>query len=297
MAKKINYRKWTKLLLSALIPLMIGVFTVITTLQQNKISTLQREQDKQEAFLLRQHSERQADNLHKENVYALYLDQISHLLMSDQEKISLTQIRAKTLSSLRQLDFERKKHLLLFLYDSELIYRSPGKTISSLLDVSNADFSGVYFQGTIETGCSFTYLYLHHVYLSNSSFLNCYIDRTNFSHSIMYRTTFFKARLLRTWFKFALLDKSNFNHATFFQMSFLGASLVGCNFTGVVWKNNNVDFTNANLTGAVISDEQLFKSVLDHSILPNGTWGPIKPKNLVMNSNAEGNVSSDFFIY
>lgn len=297
MTTKIGYRKWTKLLLSALVPLMIGVFTVINTLQENKLSILQREQDREEARLLRQHSEHQADNLHKENVYAIYLDDVSQLLMSNEEGSSLMLIRAKTLSSLRQLDSERKKHLFLFLYDTELIYQLPGKPVSSILDVTDADFSGIYFQGTTEASCSFIYLDLHHVYLSNASFIDCYIDRSHFNDSIMYKTNFYKSRLLRVSFKFALLDRSNFNQAVLFQMDFLGASLVECNFTGTILsKYQIVYFTSANLTGAIISDEQLSLSVIDNSILPNGTWGPIQSRNLVDNGDAEESVSINFFV-
>jgi uncharacterized protein YjbI with pentapeptide repeats len=296
METKRNHRHWIKIFLSALIPLMIGVFTIVTTLQEQKLSTLQREHDKREALLLRQQSEHQANNLHKENIYTIYLDDVSKLLISDNEKSSLMQIRAKTLATLRQLDSERKKHLLLFLYETELIYRPLEKTISSLLNVNDADFSGVYFQGTTETSCSFMYLYLHRVYLSNSSFIDCYIDRSNFSASSMYRTNFFKARLYRISFKFTLLHQSNFNQATLFNMSFVGASLVECNFTGTIWKVGIVDFTNANLTGAVISDQELSKSILDNSILPNGTWGPIRRENLVVNGDAEQNVSINFYM-
>ena len=274
----------------------MAFFTVVTTVQQQKLSTLQREQDKEEARLLRQQSEYQADNLHKEKVYSIYLDDVSNLLMSDNDKSSLIQIRAKTLATLRQLDSERKKHLLLFLYDSELIFRPLEKTISSVLNVNDADFSGVYFQGTTETSCSFMYLYLYRVYLSSSSFIDCYIDRSNFSASTMYRINFFKARLYRISFKFTLLHKSNFNQATLFKMDFVGASLVECNFTDAFWKTREVDFTNANLTGAVLSNAQLSKSILDNSILPNGTWGPIQTKNLVVNGNAEQNVSINFYI-
>ena len=298
MTLKVNYRKWTKILLSALVPFMIGVFTVITTLQQNKLSALQREQDKEEARLLRQHSEHQADNLHKENVYAVYLDEVSQLLMSNEEKSSLMQIRAKTLATLRQLDSERKKHLFLFLYDTELIYEPPGKPVSSLLDVTGADLSGIYFQGTTETSCSFIYLDLHHAYFSNASFINCYIDFSHFTDSIMHKTNFFKVRLLRVSFKYALLDKSNFNQATLFLSSFFGASLVECNFTNAIFsKQQMVDFTTANLTKAIISDEQLSVSIIYNCILPNGTWGPIQSRTLVVNGNAERNVSISFFCF
>ena len=297
MRKEKNYGKWIKLCLSALIPLMIGVFTVVTTMQQTKLSTLQREHDKEEAILLRKYSEHQADSVHKDNLFDVYLDDVSKLLMLDDEKRSLTIIRAKTLASLRQFDSERKKHLLLFLYDSELIYRSPEKISSWILNINDADFNGIYFQGTTENTCSFSYLHLYHVYLSNASFINCFIDRSVFSAATIYNTTFFRARLFRTNFRFALLDNSNFTEASFFQTIFIGASLAECNFTGSFWFNQTVDFTNANLTGAVISDEQLSKSIIDNAILPNGTWGPIRSGNLVVNGDAEQHVSLCFFIF
>ena len=294
MTTKRHRRVWLKLLVSALVPLMIGVFTLITTFQQQKLSNLQRGQDKEDALLLRQQSEQQADNLHKENIYDTYLDAVSKLLKWKDEKKSLMQIRAKTLASLRQLNSSQKKHLLLFLYDSELIDYPPQKSISSVLKVNDADFNGIYFQGTTETSCSFIHLYLYHVYLSNGSFINCFIDRSNFSSATMYNIVFFKARLLRTSFQFALLDKANFTQATFFQINFLGASLAESNFTGTNWTNQTVDFTSANLSGAILSDWQLSRSILDNSMLPNRTWGAIQNKSLVVNGDAELDVSTNF---
>lgn len=291
MKIKISRRNWIKLCTSALIPLMIGVFTIVTTVQQQKLSSLQREKDKEEALLLGEQSARQAEHLRKESVFTNYLDDISNLLTLDSEKNTLVRIRAKTLVTLRQLDSERKKHLLLFLYDIGLIYNSVEKSVDSLLSLNDADFSRVHFQGTTETRCSFMYLYLYDVYLSDASFISCYIDRSNFSASTMYRTNFFKARLYRISFKFPLLSGSNFDRTTFFEVNFLGTSLVECNFTNTTWRNQTVNFTNANLTRAILSDRQLSISVLDNAILPNGTWGPIKTVNLVMNSNAEQNVS------
>jgi hypothetical protein len=96
-------RLWLKIILSVLIPLMIGVFTITTTLLQDRFATQQREQDTRP---LRQQSDYQADNLQKEAVLVTYLNDISNLLMLENDtKISI-QIRTKTLTSLRQLDSE-----------------------------------------------------------------------------------------------------------------------------------------------------------------------------------------------
>ncbi|CAF1656880.1 unnamed protein product, partial [Adineta ricciae] len=224
MTRKLNRISLIKLFFSALIPFTIGLFTVITTIQQQKFSSAQREQDKQDALLSRQQSDLHAENLHKEKVYETYLDDVSELFTMNNSKDTLMKIRAKTLASLRQLDRERKKHLLLFLYDSELIYHSPEKAISSLLKVNEADFNGVNFRGTVDATCSFNYLYLHHVYLSKASFINCFIDRSNFSYSIMYKINFTRTRFFRTSFRFAVLNQADFSQGTFFEMDFVGAS-------------------------------------------------------------------------
>jgi uncharacterized protein YjbI with pentapeptide repeats len=186
---------------------MIGVFTIVTTVLQQKLSTQQREQDKQDALLLRQQSEQQADNLRKEAVFATYIDDVSNLLMMENETRSLRHIRTKTLTSLRQLDPERKRHLLLFLYENELIYRHSSKLSSSLLKLTYADFNDITIKGTIEVHCSFEYLYLRDVYMSNSSFIDCYIARSIFSNAIMHRATFFDTILIRSSFISAVLNK------------------------------------------------------------------------------------------
>jgi uncharacterized protein YjbI with pentapeptide repeats len=284
-------RKWLKLLLSALIPLMIGIFTVVSTIQQQKLWTQQREQDKQDAFLLRQHSERQADGLRKESVFTTYLDDVSKLLMLDNLTRSLVFIRMKTLASLRQLDSERKNRLLLFLYENQLIYGDSQQSTSPLLKVNGADFNGIYFQGTKEAQCSFTGLHLDDVQLSNSSFISCQLWFSNFFQSIMYNTMLYNTNLRGSSFNLTLLDKANFSRAVITGVKFVGASLIECDFTGASWFSDKVDFTNANLTGAIMSNEQLSNSTLYNCVLPNGTWGPIQTKNLVMNGGVEQNVS------
>ena len=288
---KANFHQWIKLFVTALIPLMIGILTIITTLAQEKNAVKQREQDKQEAILLREQSERQADNLRKDTILATYLDDISKLLLLENRTRILSNIRAKTLTTLRQLDSQRKKDLFLFLYENELIFRQPSQSISTLLNVNTADFNGISLQGTIENKCSFTRLYLPDVYLSNSSFIRCYIDRSNFSYSTMYRTLFVNTLITRTSLKFTLLDKAQFKNTKLYLTSFLGASLIECDFTGSVWSEQSVDFTNTNLSRAIISNGQLQNSTLFNCILPNATWGPIKTDNLVVNGNAEENVS------
>jgi uncharacterized protein YjbI with pentapeptide repeats len=282
-----NHRLCLKLTLSALIPLMIGVFTIVTTLLQQKLSNQQREQDKHDSHLLREQSQRLADNLQKESVLVNYLNDVSNILMSENHTKILIHIRTKTLTSLRQLDADRKRYLLLYLYESDLLYQDPDRQNPLGLKISGADFNGIQFIGTIYNKCSFIRMNLFDVYLSNTSFNDCYIDRSNFSYAKMSNAKFFNGILIRVTFKFSLLDNTCFCHMKLSIMYFAGATLVGANFTGSNWENATVDFINANLTGAILSDVQLTNSTLENAILPNKTWGPIQTKNLVINGDLD----------
>lgn len=294
-----NHRLCLKLTLSALIPLMIGVFTIVTTILQQKSSYQQREQDKHDAHLLREQSHRLADNLQKESVLVNYLNDISNLLMSQNHTKILIHIRTKTLTSLRQLDADRKRYLLLYLYESELLYQDLDYQNPLGLKISGADFNGIQFIGTIYNKCSFVRIHLFDVYLSNTSFNECYIDRSNFSYSKMSNAKFFQGTLIRVTFKFSLLDNTCFCYMKLSMMNFVGATLVEANFTGSYWEKANVDFTNANLTEAILSDVQLTNSTLENAVLPNKTWGPIEMKNLVINGDLDQpNVSEKLlFLY
>lgn len=283
-----NHRIWLKIILSALIPLMIAVFTIVTTVIQQKLSYQQRAQDRDDTNSLRKQSDRLADSLQKETILVSYLNDVSKLLMTENGSQILVHIRTKTLTSLRQLDSERKRYLFLFLYESDLIYQDSSE---QLLRLHGADLNGIQFNGTYDNRCSFIYLYLYNVYLSNGSFIDCFIDRSNFSYGIMYNTRFYKGLLIRISFKMALLDNSCFCNMKLSTINFNGASLTGSDFQGTVWENASVDFTNANLTGANLSKEQLKNSTLDNCILPNKTWGPIRTRNLVVNGDLEQNVN------
>lgn len=283
-----NHRIWLKIILSALIPLMIGVFTVVTTLIQQRSSFQQREQDKNDNTLARQQSDRIAETLQRETILVSYLNDVSKLLMSENHSRILIHIRTKTLTTLRQLDSDRKRLLFLFLYESELIEENP---IKKILQIHGADFNGIQLNGTKESECVFVYLNAYNVYLSNTTFIKCFIDRSNFTSSIMYNAKFIQSLLIRVSFITALLDNAHFSNMKISNTTFAGASLAQSNFIGTVWDKSTVDFTNANLTEAILSNEQLENSTLDNCILPNKTWGPIITRNLVINGDIKQNVS------
>ena len=196
-------------------------------------------------------------------------------------------IRSKTLSTLRQRDPARKNQIVLFLYDNRLIYRHPDRAISTFLELNEADFNGIYFRRALEFKCTFFRLYVHDVYLSDSSFTNCALERANFSQSNMLRSLFVNTLLVRASLNYCILDNSNFTRARLSFASFRGASIVNLDFTGAVWLAKTVDFTNSNLTDAILSTQQLNNAEVNNSVLPDGTWGSILTENLVVNGDVE----------
>lgn len=98
--------------------------------------------------------------------------------------------------------------------------------------------------------------------------------------------------LVRASFNSCVLGKSNFTRARLSYSSFHGATLANSDFTGAIWLEKSVDFTNSNLTGAMLSGRQLTNALVYNSVLPNGTWGSILAESLVANGDLEQNVSS-----
>jgi len=281
-------RIWLKLLVSMLIPLMIGIFTITMSFVQQNISLKQRIQDREDAEKLRLQSTKLADNNEKETILANYLNEISRILMSENHTKMYEYIRIKTLTSLRQLqtDVEKKQYLFLFLYQSKLLFREP----EAKLKIIGADFNGIQFNGSDEMKCSFDRIELFDIYLSDTYFSQCYIDRTIFSYSTMNKAMFVRGLILRSTFKFTSLKRAQFSEIRIKNVSFMGANLFESNFTGASLENGTVSFVNANLLNSNLSDLQLQNASLFNCILPNGTWGPIQTQNLVSLGDFDKNV-------
>ncbi|CAF1438411.1 unnamed protein product [Didymodactylos carnosus] len=256
---------------------MIGVFTVVTTIQQQQIANRQRDQDKQ-----------QADDLQKESIFSKYIDDISKLLLESHNDTvtnrELSYISTKTLTALRKLDYERKKHLFLFLYESGLL----SSTNNAHLSLKNGDFNNINFNidsnGKI-LASNFYRLKLTNAYLINTSFTDCNLDKSDFSYSVMNQVSLTISTLRDSTFIHTSLEHANFYKTFFRKTNFNSARLRSADFTGA--EVYAVDFTNADLEKALITDEQLKTSITSGTRLPNGTFGSFQAKNLVKNGDAE----------
>ncbi|CAF4273582.1 unnamed protein product, partial [Adineta steineri] len=134
---------WIKLILSASIPLLITIFTVVTYIQQKDISERNRQQDLQIASLTREkdidlaekqreEDQRLANELHYQNVFQNYIDDVTNVLYKHQpnealfinEEERFFYIGRKTIITSRQLNSDYRKQLLSFLIVTQLVPNS-----------------------------------------------------------------------------------------------------------------------------------------------------------------------------
>ncbi|CAF1163024.1 unnamed protein product [Didymodactylos carnosus] len=250
---------------------MIGVLTVVITLQQQSAVDRQRQEEQQ-----------QADTLQKERIFTSYVDDISKLLLTKEvttDNKALLYIRTKTLSSLRKLDPERKKHLLFFLYESQLLqYDKTKKHSRSILNLAGADLNYIY----VTKLKNFNNLSLPGVDLNHAGYINCHLQNSRFADSTMNNIKFINSFLLGTRFSRCSLERADFRNTTLTQVSFKSAQLRHADFT-LAW-TKGADFTNADLYGALMIEPQLYAAAsLDNARLPNGTFAKIREENLIAN--------------
>nr|ACD54822.1 pentapeptide repeat protein-like protein [Adineta vaga] len=151
---------WGRLLFSASFPLVLGIFSIIFTIQQNSIS--------------------QANELRQQNIYDGYINDISKLLLSPTFNRSnpqqLNYIGFKTVDIIKHLSNAQKRNVIFFLYNHELIRRD--KPISQRVNLTGAYLADAIFDGNNINQISFP-----HATLINSKFLGMKPFITNFTNA------------------------------------------------------------------------------------------------------------------
>ncbi len=112
--KKNQYTNLCKLFLAALPTVVFGVFTIVFNLQQDALAKATREQDQQ-----------QADEINRRTIFKEYIDDITALLLDRDYDANINKtflhIRVQTLTALQYLDVQRKRDIIVFLYENRLL--------------------------------------------------------------------------------------------------------------------------------------------------------------------------------
>jgi len=160
-----------------------------------------------------------------------YLEQMSALLttknLRDDVNQARTIARARTLSTLRELDSNRKVLLIKFLYEANLILVPTDRTLVLL---EGADLSGIS--------------------LVKANLQRANLAGANLSGANLQKAKLIGANLSDTTLKDADLSGAQLKGSNFQEAKLLGTTLNGSNL-------QNADFSNADLSGAKISDADL----------------------------------------
>ncbi|CAF1307513.1 unnamed protein product, partial [Didymodactylos carnosus] len=201
---------WLQLFSSMLVPFMIGVFTIVTTLQQRQTNHLQRLSDMERNekqhlndLNIAQLQELQAAaDQRNESVFTTYIKEMSELL-GNEEHVNNSRtkklMRVKTLTALRQLDVNRKLFLIQYLYEWDLIGQRLDDDQLPLIDLTGANLGYVNFSRITEKP-RIDYdppisLYLANVFLQNASFVNLKLGYSDFSRSNLQGANFYYSHL------------------------------------------------------------------------------------------------------
>lgn len=252
--------RWMKLLFALATPLAVGIFTIVTTIHNQRIAELDRNQD---------HEQTKDDQ--QETVYTNYINDISKFVNEKTytDKNGLY-IRTKTLAALRKLDSERKKQMLLFLKDSELLD-------TAYFSLSGSDFSEIHLNGNEIFQCQFLRSSFYQMNFHRSSFINCYFHRVQFQES-----DFREVQFINCSFNYCQFDQINFQNfilknSYIRNSSWIDSSLMNSDLTGTSFIETN--FINSNLFEAILPDQQSIS--IQNSILPNGVFSSIEESNQI----------------
>ena len=195
-----------------------------------------------------------ATDRQQETALQAYLDRMAELLMKENlqttKKKSVRNVaRIRTLTVLRGLDARRKGYVAQFLYEAHLI--SSSKQVVSL---ESADLRDVNLFGEE----------LRSVSLDGADLRNANLGYTKLDHAVL-RALLNNANLLGASLQGANLQAAFLNDANLELANLEDADLT----MAVLYR---ADFTKANLTGAIVSTQQLAQAKsLAGATMPDGT--------------------------
>ena len=244
---------WLNLFSNLLVPIAIGILTIVLPLQQDNLNEKQNEHSYQISFTNRLRNLQAVHDQQKQMILNQYQQDLTDLMLKydsslnstdvndddDDERISLV-IRTKTLHALRQLDPARKIFLIQLLIDSGIQHR---------INISHTDLSSLIFP----PGSFYSHLRMINIIAKNLTLKSIFLYRSNFSYSNFDDSTF---------------QDSNCSHADFSYTSLQRTNWINTDATQVM-------FNYTNLFEANITNEQLIKArSLLGATLPNGTVIP-----------------------
>ncbi|CAF1298609.1 unnamed protein product [Rotaria sordida] len=258
-------KKWSiviqviKVIAAILVPIMIGAFTIIQTLQELKIARMQRDANKEQQV----HDSLRVIQSRIDTVYDTFIGDLSTIVLKPNNNLTESELmfaRAKVLLILDLIDERRKWYLIKYLYDNQLFYAESYN--KKFINLDGADLSNVKFGITNQTSqderkINLTGIRLSNIYLRNSSFENVLLNNATFERSNLTGTKFLKTTIQGVNFNNATLEYSTFIGFQVQHSSFRSAQSAYSSWSSVNDFHGN-DLSNSNWTGTIFCD------VIDH---------------------------------
>ena len=239
---------WLNLLGVLAVPIVVGFGAVWFTTRQGKVADAENTDNQRETAL------------------QAYIDKMSELLLEkhlrgSQPEDEVRKIaRVRTLTILPRLDADRKRSVLQFLYESDLIVKS-----KHIIDLNGADLRGADLSGG----------FLNETDLSGSDLREADLREADLIGTILYKVDMSSADLREADLnsvdlRGARLIKTNLYKADLSNTDLRGANLSGANLSEAI-------LFNANLKDAQnITTEELEKQAksLKRATMPDGTIHP-----------------------
>ncbi|CAM2707641.1 unnamed protein product [Rotaria socialis] len=289
-----------KFISSLLLPLVLGVFTLVITMQQQQLAKQQREQDRVSADRQREQDRNlselqrvQEKNLNDERyqneVLNNYIKEMAKSLNENdgsltKNEVTATVARVKTLNIFRQLDAKRNIQIIRFLYEAKQLDKSQE---NDSLDLSTAELCHMDFRESAINKKKLNNLSLTGLFVSNATFIGIDMEHDNFSHTVfdvinfssthMRNTIFLDSRLKNTNFSCSQLNIVNLTSAKLENINFCFTKLKNIDFVQVIINNSsfefaileNINFSNTTLDNLNFSSTKLVNVNLSSTTLNN----------------------------
>ena len=247
-----------QLLSSLLLPLMLGIFTVVITFHQQKAAQQQRQEDRQAAEQLRDLERNLNDERYHNDVINTYIIDIAALLKENDGSLTSNSVmstlaRIKTLNVFRQLDSQRNMRVMRFLYEAKQL---TGTEKQTSLDLSTAELSDIDFRNIAVNKKNLGHISLAGVLLSNVTFMDLEIEHANFSSSRFENADFLKTTFSQVDASFALFNVVNWASTKFQKVNFSFTKLGNVDVSSAFLEN--VDISSADLQRIRFGFVQLF---------------------------------------
>jgi uncharacterized protein YjbI with pentapeptide repeats len=221
------------------LPLALGIFTVINSNSQQKETLRQAESD---ALLRRQELEiankqndlqqKMAIERQQDDFLVAYTKEIGELLEKNNGSLTSNSIvaivaRAKTLNTIRQLDGLRSSNAIRFLYEAGQLTNING---TAPLDISTAELVNI-SRSVFKTVPNIGKLFLMGIYVRNCTLNDTLLHDIDFSSARLNYFNFSVAELYNVTLSFAEFRDVDFASATLKDVNFSSAQLNKVNFS------------------------------------------------------------------